>query len=133
VNVLTGGSLRWKSAVNATTLRQSFFEPMTRNTGKNIWTGGFANRVAYKEFSAGIDMLYRFGKGVILLPGSENGILTRLGANSFSLQNVYVGYNLKFNENKLALFANARNLYQNERSTITDNRMYYGLGFKLEL
>jgi hypothetical protein len=54
--------------------------------------------------------------------------------HSFSLQNVYFGYKLQTKQFKnLEVFANGRNVWQNKKSDITDNRRFYGIGFKLGL
>jgi hypothetical protein len=54
--------------------------------------------------------------------------------NSFSLQNLYTGYKLKVPDLKgLEIFANARNLFQDIKEDITDDRRYFGLGIKASL
>ncbi|QKJ28583.1 hypothetical protein HQ865_02030 [Mucilaginibacter mali] len=95
-----------------------------------IITGGFINRLSYKKAFAGIDMLYRINQRVYPLGSVTNS--TRV--NSFVLQNLYIGCNVAVKGTKGAeVFANTRNLMQNTASTITDNRKFYGLGFKLNL
>ena len=67
------------------------------------------------------------------LPGIT-GYIAPSNINSFSLQNVYVGTQLKITRVKYAeVFANGRNILQNKTSDITDNRRFFGFGFKVGL
>jgi hypothetical protein len=101
------------------------------------WSGGFTNRLSYKTFFAGLDVLYQLGQRPYSLmyeiPWMTNYVAPS-NTNSFSLQNLYVGRALKITGVKYAeVFANGRNIFQNKTSDITDNRSFFGFGFKLGL
>ena len=127
-NMASQHNFKWQTALNATTIKHNINLPFPyieyQLTGKNIWTGGFTNRLQCKNWVGGIDMLYMFGK-------NGNPIAQIQNLRSFSLQNAYVGYNIKTNKLKnLEVYANGRNLLQNERSAFNNYSRYFGLGFK---
>jgi hypothetical protein len=124
----------WQTGINATMIKQTYTISPTANTtrGNNTWTGGWVNRLKYRDFFAGVDVLYQVGEKVYTQ--QTDGSVTSATINSFSLQNLYAGYTLKANHiNNLQVFANARNLFQNKKEDITDDLRYYGLGFRLSL
>jgi len=98
------------------------------------WSGGMTHRFTYKNYFGGVDLLYQVGERpenlVYAIDGTPGG-LPPLNNNSFTVQNTFFG--VRFKVRYLAfmeLYVNARNLAQNQSSTITDNRRFYGLGFK---
>jgi hypothetical protein len=101
------------------------------------WSGGFTNRLNYKTFFAGLDLLYQIGNRNYNLYNLNLTLDTRtvpLDNNSFSLQNLYVGERLKISKlNYAEVYINGRNILQNSSSNITDNRRYFGAGFKVAL
>ncbi len=101
------------------------------------WSGGFTNRFNYKTFFAGLDLLYQIGDRNYNLYNLNLTLDTRtvpLDNNSFSLQNLYVGERLKIAKlNYAEVYINGRNILQNNSSNITDNRRYFGAGFKVAL
>lgn len=118
-----------KSMLNASNLKQEIELPNGFNAGiinldNKLWTGGWVNRLQYKNVTAGIDVLYLFAKNINTMAENKN-------LNSFSLQNVYAGLQLKTGFAKtFEVFANGRNLIQNDKSIFTDYRRYFGLGLK---
>ena len=109
-----------------------FYGP-TPNIGSGVWTGGWANRIKYHNLFAGADLLYQIGEKVYT-QSYYSSTVSVTKVNSFSLQNLYVGYTIKTaHSNDLELFANGRNIFQNQKEDITDSRKYYGLGFRLSL
>jgi hypothetical protein len=129
-------AFQWHTGLNATMLEQKYpvnFGPEP-STGSNEWTGGWVNRLGYKSFFAGVDVLYQIGAKTYTYTAPDFDVLTASKFNSFSLQNLYAGYRVKVAGTKnLEIFANARNLFQNQKEDITDSRKYYGLGFNLSL
>lgn len=101
------------------------------------WSGGFTNRFNYETFFAGIDLLYQIGDRYYNLNNVDPTTTIRstpLNNNSFSLQNLYVGEQIKISKLKYAeVYLNGRNVLQNNSSTITDNRRFFGAGFKVAL
>lgn len=133
-NIIHTSTTRFISNLNATNIKQRetiFGNDLT--LGNKMWTGGWVNRVDYKNIFAGLDVLYQTGKtGALNSYISLNPLIAGQNAHSFSLQNIYFGYRVKTKEFKnLEVFANGRNVWQNKKSDITDNRRFYGLGFKL--
>jgi hypothetical protein len=122
----------WHTGINATMIKQSYLLFGTNiATGNNQWTGGWVNRLNYRDFFAGANLLYQSGEKVYAI---ENGKLVTSTINSFSLQSLYAGYHLKIKGLKAPeVFANAKNIFQNKKEDITDDRKYIGLGFKLSL
>jgi hypothetical protein len=111
----------------------------TNDLGKGYrWSGGFTNRISCKNYFAGIDVLFQVGDryyNIYNLPlNNSNSRTTPLDNNSFSLQNLYVGERLKISKlNYAEVYINGRNILQNSSSSITDNRRYFGAGFKVAL
>jgi hypothetical protein len=100
------------------------------------WTGGFNNRLAYGNLFAGVDVLYQFGERPYSLTNTlvNGNIIVPSNKNSFAIQNLYVGTRFKVENLKYAeVYFNSRNILQNYYSDITDQRRFYGLGFKLDL
>lgn len=135
------GAFSWKPGFNiAESSLQLIQQPLinTEYLDKgHRYTGGFTNRFGYKNFFAGLDVLYQFGErpfALIATPINEPGNLADIGNNSFSLQSLYAGTRIRVSHLKYAeVFINSRNLLQNKSSDITDNRRFLGLGFKLGL
>jgi hypothetical protein len=134
-NVINKGNTRFTTSLNATNLKQRTYitaGPMI--AGNKLWTGGWVNRLEAGDIFAGIDVLYQKGP-----PGAYYAVYnyqpySTQNNYSFSLQNIYVGYRVKTTALKnLEVFANGRNVLQNDKSLITNNRVYYGAGFKLAL
>ena len=127
-NLVSQHNFKWQTSLNTTSTKYNISLPSSyleyQLTGKDFWTGGFTNRLQCKNWVGGIDMLYMFGK-------NGNPIAQIQNLRSFSLQNAYVGYNIKTNKLKnLEVYANGRNLLQNERSAFNNYSRYFGLGFK---
>ncbi|QEM12553.1 hypothetical protein [Mucilaginibacter rubeus] len=123
------------TGLNATNIKQRT-NTITGNlaTGDRVWTGGWVNRLDIDRVFAGMDVLYQLGGGGFANPYSSIDPILGPSDHSFSLQNVYFGYKLQINRFKnFEVFANGRNIWQNKKSEITDNRRFYGLGFKLGL
>jgi hypothetical protein len=134
-NIINKASTRFITGLNATNIKQRI-NPGTGDIalGDKIWTGGWVNRLEIERIFAGLDMLYKTGEGNYANPYAANSNVLGSNKQSFSLQNIYFGYSLKTKQFKnLELFANGQNIWQNKTSNITDNRRFYGLGFKLGL
>jgi len=134
--LVNSSSFNWHMGINATMQEQKYLlgYGTPPSTGGSEWTGGWVNRLSYRSFFAGIDVLYFIGEKTYV-PGPllyEPYIVNK--TNAFSLQNLYAGYRIKAAGLKnLEVFANGRNLLQNKKGDITDNSKYYGLGFRLSL
>jgi len=130
---ISNSQFNWHTGINATTIKRTYdlvFEP-NASTGGNEWTGGWANRLAYRNFFGGVDVLYFLGTKNFDI---ANGNVSITKFNSISLQNVYAGYRMKTSGFKnLEVFATGRNIFQNQKENITDSRKYYGLGLKFSL
>jgi len=135
-NLVDNATFKWQSNVNATMLKTNMqLNPnLAIANGNSEWTGGWANRLAYGSFSAGVDVLYLFHEKVQTATYTPSYTVNTTTLNSFSLQNLYVGYSLKVKGlHALELFANGRNLFQNKKADITNDRRYFGLGFRATL
>lgn len=87
-------------------------------------TGGLTNRFSFKQFSAGLDILYNFGATVY--------DATKI--NSLQLSHIFVAYTLKAGRSDLELFVSSRNISDSRRRPLEyDGRKYYGGGLKLSL
>jgi hypothetical protein len=137
--VFDGKGLRWQTGLNATILKSKanivsgeiFVPPMGNyNTDQPSYTGGWVNRLEWKDFLAGADLVYHFKEQVLL--DLATGSTERV--NSFQLQHVYAGYRLHLAKDRpLELYFDSRSPYQNSRSTLADKRRYYGVGGKLSI
>lgn len=135
-NIVHTAAARFISAINATNIKQqaNLFDS-DKTFGGKMWTGGWVNRFDYKNIFAGIDVLYQTGTtGTVPYSAAYYPLILNQVPRSFSLQNLYAGYLIKIDKfTNLEVFANGRNVWQNKKSTITDERRFYGLGFKLGL
>ncbi|MBS1528996.1 MAG: hypothetical protein JSU01_01705 [Bacteroidetes bacterium] len=137
---LQSGNFGWRSALIATTSKlQLTDQPGSQannylNTGHR-WTGGFTNRFTYKTLFAGLDILYQVGERPYSLQNWLSIYPTYVPSsnrNSFTMQSLYLGTRLKINSWKYAeVYINTRNMLQNKSSDITDERRFYGFGFKV--
>ena len=119
-------TFKWQTGINATSIKQKI-DYFSLTTGAGAWTGGFTNRFESKNIFWGADVLYMFGQNLYNIASPQK-------INSFVLQNLYAGAKIKVAHLKDAeVFINSRNIAQNKTSDITDNRRFYGLGFKLGL
>lgn len=104
----------------------------------NPWTIGWANRLTYKRFSAGIDLLAFFNQSLSRLYNFQYK-QTELHINqqyhSLAIQNAFVSYQFKkpvFGWGAEA-FINSRNISLNGNTLLHENRQYVGMGFSLAL
>lgn len=138
-DILNKTALKWRSSLNVNLFKQNISstnkqsnQPFIVLPGQNLTTGGMINRLSYKKFTGGLDILYCFNQERMVSWSNNGPVYSKY--TSFSLQNVYVGYQFKTHRLKdIEVYANAHNLLQNPASTITDNRRFYGLGFKTNL
>jgi len=138
--VYTAGNFTWRTGLNVAQQKLSTVDPNFNNAGYadylskgHRYSGGFTNRFTYKTLFAGFDILYQLGERPIGLENiSPNGIVSPPGVNSVSLQSLYFGSQVKIRDLRYAeVFANFRNIAQNNSGDITDNRRFYGLGIKV--
>ena len=131
----TGNLFQWQSGITATStqVNVNIFSAATQGylTSRESWTGGWINRISYKRFLAGIDLLYRINEYRLVRTGS---VSENKKINSFDLQNVYAGFKIRAGKtHELEAYLCARNLLENNDSDLTDRRRYYGAGFKAML
>jgi hypothetical protein len=126
--------------LNATEMRLSLTGPGIRQADEYLakghqWTGGFTNRFAYRDYFAGLDILYQLGQRPYSLEhwlATDPNYAAPSNNNSFSLQNLYIGARLKVDNWKYAeVYISTRNILQNNSSKITDERRLYGIGCKV--
>jgi hypothetical protein len=98
------------------------------------WSGGYTNRLEFNNVFAGLDFLYQDGArpdNLINALPTANNFIAPSANDSFTLQNAYFGVRIKIPHLKFAeIYANGRNILQNGSSNITDNRRFFGGGFK---
>lgn len=98
------------------------------NTADAAWTGGWVNRFAWKQLSAGVDLSYYF---------TSNSTINRVSGrkvHSLGLQHVFVGYRVPLrNQRSLEVYATGRNIAQHNRLLPGGERKYFGLGIKADL
>jgi hypothetical protein len=132
------GGFTWRTGLNAAETKLTLTDQNELATQYNTqyltghrWSGGFTNRFTCKSFFAGLDILYQLGERPYFVNGELPTTPTN-PKNSFALQSLYAGTQLKINGVKYAeAFINTRNLLQNTSSDITDNRRFVGLGVKV--
>lgn len=134
-------SFNWMTGLTATTSKLQLVNPDPNNTANTYlatghhWTGGFTNRLTWHDFFAGLDVLYQLGQRPYSLENWQPtlvGYVPPSNNNSFSLQNLYLGKKLKIDGLKYAeVYLDTRNILQNKSSDITDERRFYGFGFKV--
>jgi len=135
----------WISGLNIAqsmlTITKNSYYPYNFNTGTfsagHRYSGGFTNRFACNNLFAGMDILYQLGARPYTLtdPAQLNtNYVAPLSNDSFSLQNLYFGSKIKVYHLKYAeIYINGRNILQNKSSNITDDRRFFGVGFKASL
>ncbi len=136
-NVIDNSKLKWFTTVNANRVDYKYAfnlyplgTSVTSPSYNKEWTGGWVNQLQVGKLSFGADMLYLVNRASVFTYNySPYGY-----SHSFVLQNAYISYHIKTKAVKaLEVYANTRNLVQNSASTITDNRKFYGMGFKVGL
>ena len=137
--LVEGPSFQWQSGITATAMRvkntENYSSANPLPTGDLVppvsWTGGWVNRIGYKHFIAGADVLYHvyYYQPFHGLNGFEYKQL-----NLFDLQDIYLGYKIQLAKTHEAeVYLNSRSLVQNSNSDLTDRRRFYGAGFTLTL
>src|SRR3569833_1153703 len=137
------GALNWVTGLNATTPKLQLTAPpiiqdLSQYLGKgHRWTGGFTNRFVYHNFFAGLDVLYQVGQRPYSAEhwlSADPNFNPPSNNNSFSLQKLFLGSRLKINYWQYSeVYVSTRNILQNKSSNITDERRFYGAGFKVSL
>jgi hypothetical protein len=138
VKVAQKNSFNWTTGINATSIRSESKEPFNFsivnvvtgdfNSGRTTWTGGWVNRLSWKHFTAGLDLVYYFN------PDQYPSMFSDSRVDAVSLQNVYIGYQFNLKGAKgLEVYADSRNLHQDKEFILTSPQQYYGLGFKATL
>lgn len=143
LRVVDMGAFSWQTGLTTTVIRnktnavaESYITTIqgehVKGNNRPSWTGGWTNRVRVKDLSVGVDMLYHFSREVEV--PTPNGPSTYYRANTFLLQNVYVGYRLHLpGKTGLEIYADSRGLVRNDKSNVLDQRRYYGLGGKITI
>ncbi|GAB3931171.1 hypothetical protein [Mucilaginibacter myungsuensis] len=141
IRAVQTNSFSWITGLNGTLIKRDqvatagsaiLFDTDPYNLGNPV-TGGFVNRLAYKKFSAGLDVLYRINRETYSA-SAFSGLPQKRKVNSFDLKNVYLGYQPSVSWAKGAeVFVNARNVVQNKTSDLGEDRRYYGFGVKFSL
>lgn len=136
--IIDDKDISWLSSLNLTCIKLDFFlqsPPDETGTpsgdlgnGNPSWTGGWANRWHFRNFSAGLDILYHFNEAYNFYLFST----TVKRQNNLLLQNIYLSYRLSLTRGRvLELSLESRNLSQNSSSDLTDERRFYGIGAKV--
>ncbi|HSC37448.1 MAG TPA: hypothetical protein VLD19_06245, partial [Chitinophagaceae bacterium] len=138
--LVQGPLFEWQSGITATALRvkntqnYSITNPVPAGDlhPPVSWTGGWVNRIGYKHFIAGADVLYHVNHYQFYQGGLNGFGYNKL--NLFDLQNIYLGYKIQLAKtHEVEIYLNSRNLVQNSNSDLTDRRRFYGAGFKATL
>jgi len=145
VRIVDKGAFRWESGLTATIIRNKtnvypdFYAnaanvPLGDHASGNdkpSWTGGWTHRLRYKDLSAGVDMLYHFNREINTTLLSN---FPSTKANTFLLQNIYVGYRLHLpGKTGLEIYADSRGLVRSDKYNVLDARRYYGVGGKITI
>ncbi|MBN9384637.1 MAG: hypothetical protein J0H74_28040 [Chitinophagaceae bacterium] len=143
VRIVDKGVFSWQSGLTTTVIRNKtnaylesyVFPPLgehMRGNDKPSWTGGWTHRLRYKDFSAGVDMLYHFNKEINFI--TPAGDLTYSRANTFVIQNIYIAYKLHLpGKTGIEIYADSRGLVRSDKSIGQDARRYYGVGGKISI
>ncbi|HRE50553.1 MAG TPA: hypothetical protein PK339_03970 [Flavitalea sp.] len=135
-------AMEWRSGINVTGIRPT----ITYNGGYNLqvgthqdqypqqgWSGGWTNHFRFNKITAGLNALYFFDEQRYFRP-RFNAPIQSMKANSFLLQHVYLGLKIEKKNLRSEVYASARNLFQNTKSTLARGDIrYLGLGVKAEL
>jgi hypothetical protein len=133
--VLEGKGLHWITGLNVSALKTTFdykwfggpVYPLIASKAKPLWTGGWVNRLQYKQFMMGLDLLYEFN-----LKEYSSGSDTD-DDKEFSLRNIYAGYQFTLKNKPLDVYLSCRNPGQKNDNNLPDRRNYFGAGFKATL
>ncbi|HYG37215.1 MAG TPA: hypothetical protein VD908_01290 [Cytophagales bacterium] len=138
VSIFKKPSYRWYSGLSYARRKLTLEDlPKQVNTYFEVkpWHGGWVNRVQYKNLGFGFDILYRLKeeKGSYINENGTPGYTVR-EFNTITLQNIYLSYGFKILKLKvLEVYANSRNLALSKDTSLTDNRRYMGVGFKIDI
>jgi len=134
-----GSLLQWQTGITATSMKIKGTMPPYPQKGSvagdlyghRSWTGGWINRIGYKRFTAGLDLLYHIGE---YQPSNSSLPYQYRKINSFDLQYLYAGYKLKVGKvHDAEVYIAGRNLIESNDSDLSDRRRYGGAGFKMML
>lgn len=125
MQLINGADIKWTTGLNGSTrntkLKLSANQPVSAAPEPKEWTGGWVNRLQYGRFNLQLDLAYltnrKWFNPFVTPQRVEKG-------NSFSLQNIHVGYRI----NQLEVYAGARNLFESKKIPFVDGRRYYGGG-----
>lgn len=120
----------WQTGLNGTVIQSKAEFPNNypyHKYKKPLYTGGVTNRIQFKKFMAGLDLLYVFNMG------DYSGITTNDRQDALSIRNVYAGYQLQLKNKPLELYIATRNPVQPHNSVLPDKRTFWGAGFKVGL
>ena len=138
-----GHAVQLHSQLNIAFIRNSFesgslLQPMEvwgkQHEESSPWSLGWANRLSYKRFSMGLDLLAYFNQNISrIYPLERNKDYTDYHYHSLTLQNAYVSYTLMNGRpgKSAEVFVNSRNLSLNGKPLLHEARQYVGLGFIL--
>ncbi|MEP7258875.1 MAG: hypothetical protein ABI687_10805 [Flavitalea sp.] len=99
------------------------------------WSGGWSNQISWKSISTGLNIMYYINEQStvkVASPSPPSYISQK--TNSFILQHIFLAHKIEISQKECEIFASARNLFQNKKSTLQSGySAYYGLGLKAKL
>jgi hypothetical protein len=125
--------VQWLMGLNVTTFKVKYdegasFGVTVSNNDKAAWTGGWTNRLQWGRFIMGLDILYLLNEQRPSLAGNSFEKF-----NNWSLNSFYAGLRFDRKRSPFEIYLSARNSLQNDSPYFTDNRRFYGAGFKWQL
>lgn len=136
-DILRTDAFKWNVGLSINVLSDSSaYDGLTSYDGllmykQQPYTGGLVSRVQYKNFYAGVDMVYLLNYEERSMNG-WNLVIEKY--NAFQLANLFFAYRLNIRRFDGELFLSSRNLIDSAKYPISpDNKKYFGGGFKVSL
>lgn len=127
-DILQNKVLKWHTGIFVNLFKTHFLSDWSASPlDERLYTGGWTNRVSYKWFSLGADVMYLFNKDLSMGRGEPQKHISVL------VQNVYLAYT--FNAGKLhngSIYISSRNLADSNIMPLSDGRRFYGGGVKFD-
>lgn len=136
-DIVRTDALTWNSGLFVNMIKnESAYEGLTPSSllvyTEQPCTGGLVNRVQYKNFSAGVDMVFLLNHEERAL-SSMGGVLVEK-YNTLQLANLFLAYRLNTRRFDGELFLSSRSLIDSATYPVSpDNKKYFGGGCKVSL
>lgn len=133
------GNFKWHTAFTSAVIKNRSLIPVNHyyyqgsygdfNSDRTSFTGGWVNKISYKQFAAGLSLVYYTGWQY------SAGSLSTQREDALEVQNAYISYTINAVKGikNIELFADVRGISKHVTYIINDIKNYYSLGGKITM